>query len=81
MALPDIDSSVGHSFGLEFDGVVIFATNLAANFDPAFERRIRTHGFRERMSTRWGRAVLSRRRKKGRNRLTVQLPSKYAAGA
>lgn len=26
-----------------FDGVVIFATNLAVNFDPAFERRIRTH--------------------------------------
>ena len=26
-----------------FKGVVIFATNLAANFDPAFERRIRTH--------------------------------------
>ncbi len=24
-------------------GVVIFATNLAANFDPAFERRIRAH--------------------------------------
>ena len=26
-----------------FPGVVIFATNLAANMDPAFERRIRTH--------------------------------------
>jgi SpoVK/Ycf46/Vps4 family AAA+-type ATPase len=26
-----------------FNGVVIFATNLASNFDPAFERRIRTH--------------------------------------
>ena len=26
-----------------FNGVVVFATNLAANFDPAFERRIRTH--------------------------------------
>jgi len=26
-----------------YRGVVIFATNLAANFDPAFERRIRTH--------------------------------------
>jgi SpoVK/Ycf46/Vps4 family AAA+-type ATPase len=26
-----------------YSGVVIFATNLAANFDPAFERRIRTH--------------------------------------
>jgi SpoVK/Ycf46/Vps4 family AAA+-type ATPase len=26
-----------------FNGIVIFATNLAANFDPAFERRIRSH--------------------------------------
>ena len=26
-----------------FTGVVIFATNLAAHFDPAFERRISTH--------------------------------------
>jgi SpoVK/Ycf46/Vps4 family AAA+-type ATPase len=26
-----------------FNGIVIFATNLAANFDPAFERRIRIH--------------------------------------
>jgi SpoVK/Ycf46/Vps4 family AAA+-type ATPase len=26
-----------------YNGVVIFATNLATNFDPAFERRIRTH--------------------------------------
>jgi SpoVK/Ycf46/Vps4 family AAA+-type ATPase len=26
-----------------FNGVVIFATNMAANFDRAFERRIRTH--------------------------------------
>jgi large subunit ribosomal protein L34 len=29
------------------------------------------------MSDRWGRAVLSRRRKKGRKRLSVQLPSKH----
>src|SRR6185295_13550508 len=27
----------------QFNGIVIFATNLAANFDPAFERRIRAH--------------------------------------
>jgi SpoVK/Ycf46/Vps4 family AAA+-type ATPase len=26
-----------------FNGIVIFATNVAASFDPAFERRIRTH--------------------------------------
>ena len=27
----------------DFAGVIIFATNMASNFDPAFERRIRTH--------------------------------------
>ena len=27
----------------EHEGVIIFATNMASNFDPAFERRIRTH--------------------------------------
>jgi SpoVK/Ycf46/Vps4 family AAA+-type ATPase len=31
-----------------FNGVVIFATNLASNFDPAFERRLRTHVLFER---------------------------------
>jgi SpoVK/Ycf46/Vps4 family AAA+-type ATPase len=32
----------------EFDGVVIFATNLAANFDPAFERpRAHAHPVRD----------------------------------
>jgi SpoVK/Ycf46/Vps4 family AAA+-type ATPase len=34
-----------------FPGVVIFATNLASNMDPAFERRIRTHILFEMPST------------------------------
>ncbi len=40
-------------------------------FQPNNRRRHKTHGFRLRMRTRAGRAILASRRRKGRNRLAV----------
>jgi large subunit ribosomal protein L34 len=40
-------------------------------FQPSNRRRSRTHGFRLRMRTRAGRAIISARRRKGRARLSA----------
>jgi large subunit ribosomal protein L34 len=40
-------------------------------FQPNAHRRAKKHGFRARMSTRAGRAVLKNRRAKGRARLSA----------
>ena len=40
-------------------------------FQPNNRRRAKTHGFRLRMRTRAGRAILASRRRKGRARVSV----------
>jgi large subunit ribosomal protein L34 len=65
------DAAPGHSSTPDVEKVERVENPVKRTFQPNTRRRARKHGFRARMRTRAGRAIIRARRLKGRTRLSA----------
>ena len=61
----------GGRIGYNFRLCLIVTPSMKRTFQPSTIHRKKTHGFRARMKTASGRAIISARRAKGRKRVCV----------
>jgi len=59
------------SLNLDFLPKVIYTADMSQTYQPKTRKRLKTHGFLVRSKSANGRAVIKRRRQKGRAKLSV----------
>lgn len=63
---------VNHELAFAIFCILLYINFMSFTYKPKKRKRAKTHGFLVRQKTRTGKAVIKRRRQKGRKQLTVK---------